>query len=838
MKTNGKKIRFLTISAFATFFLFSLFLIVDNDFLKNKFFANFSISYNSFLNRIFGSFGELYIILGLFICVVLLIKIKRYKKISLFFGITLLLLFISSFTEFLGAKIYNGGLLGKNLSKLLLTETPFLNFSIYFLWGTASLFLILLPIKNILVKGLTYITFSIIQFIEKLKDYFGAYKNELSKERASVPFISKIVYEDDNKITEIPIFSIKKNDKPKKFVYKEETNTSVYYEEEKDNQGNRGKAEKKVDSTNSTEEYFKKLKEHWPEKWKHEENNEIVIEDSSLVNKNEPNKRDIQKMDSEKILYYNESNFANKFNNREEEFKNSYIKSEIDNIYIEADDLDISIDDEYDEENYDISHEAILNKKDHEVLNKFPNSAILSKQLSFDNGSSKEEEAESSRILEATLFEFGIKAEVVDIIHGPVVTLYKLIPAPGIKLSRIEGLSTNLALRLAAQSIRIIAPIPGEKVVGIEIPNRIRELVSFSDIINSKEFKNSKYNIPIGLGKDIYGNTIVADLYKMPHILIAGATGAGKSVCVNGFISSILFSKSPEDVRLILIDPKIVELKPYNNIPHLLTPVITESKKALMALKYLLYEMERRYSLLDEMGVRDIVEYRKMNKVKPHFENLPFIVAFVDEFADLMTTSGKDVEIIFSRLAAKARAIGILLVLATQRPSADVITGLIKANIPSRIAFQVISLQDSRIILDQKGAEKLLGQGDMLYLGGSQPFPIRVQGAYLSKDEVDNIANHWKELFPPQYVNIEEIISEDDDEEDSIDFDGESRDPLFDEAVSIVKQTRKASASYLQRRLSIGYNRAARLVEEMEEMGIVGPQRGAKAREVIGSDFE
>jgi len=227
-----------------------------------------------------------------------------------------------------------------------------------------------------------------------------------------------------------------------------------------------------------------------------------------------------------------------------------------------------------------------------------------------------------------------------------------------------------------------------------------------------------------------------------------------------------------------------------------------------------------------------------MNKVKQHFENLPFIVAFVDEFADLMTTSGKDVEIIFSRLAAKARAVGILLVLATQRPSADVITGLIKANIPSRIAFQVISLQDSRIILDQKGAEKLLGQGDMLYLSGSQPFPIRVQGAYLSKDEVDNIANYWKELFPPQYINIEEIISEDFDEDSEIDFNGDSKDPLFEEAVTIVKQTRKASASYLQRRLSIGYNRAARLVEEMEELGIVGPQRGPKAREVISDDFD
>ena len=432
--------------------------------------------------------------------------------------------------------------------------------------------------------------------------------------------------------------------------------------------------------------------------------------------------------------------------------------------------------------------------------------------------------------------EFGIKAEVCDIVHGPVVTLFKLVPSSGVKLSRIEGLSTNLALRLAAQSIRIIAPIPGESVVGIEIPNKVRELVSFKEVVNSKEFTESKYNIPIGLGKDIYGNIIVVDLYKMPHILIAGATGAGKSVCVNSFISSILFSKTPDDLRLLLIDPKIVELKPYNNIPHLLTPVITESKDAMIGLKYLLYEMERRYSLLDEMGVRDIVEYQKSQKTKkPYLEYLPFIVCFVDEFADLMTTSGKEAEILFARLAAKARAVGILLVLATQRPSADIITGLIKSNVPARIAFQVISLQDSRIILDQKGAEKLLGQGDMLYLSSTQPFPIRIQGGFLSKEEVDSICDHWKSTHEPKYINIAEFVG-DSDEDDSEDFsyDGENKDPLFEQAVEIVYQTKKASASYLQRRLNIGYNRAARIVEQMEELGIVGPQRGAKAREVIG----
>jgi len=319
----------------------------------------------------------------------------------------------------------------------------------------------------------------------------------------------------------------------------------------------------------------------------------------------------------------------------------------------------------------------------------------------------------------------------------------------------------------------------------------------------------------------------------MPHILIAGATGAGKSVCVNSFISSILFSKTPDELKFILIDPKIVELKPYNNIPHLLTPVITDSSKAISALKYLTYEMERRYSLLDQMGVRDIVEYRIYQKTKKkHLENLPFIVAIVDEFADLISASGKEAEFLFARLAAKARAVGILLVLATQRPSADVITGLIKANIPARIAFQVISLQDSRIILDQKGAEKLLGQGDMLYLSPTQPFPIRIQGAFLSKEEVDLIAEHWKKIAEPEYIDIEEIIGEDEEEED-IDYFENGKDPLFDQALEIVYKMNKASASYLQRKLNIGYNRAARIVEEMEKMGIVGPQRGAKPREVI-----
>ena len=471
-------------------------------------------------------------------------------------------------------------------------------------------------------------------------------------------------------------------------------------------------------------------------------------------------------------------------------------------------------------------------------MNQLPNGNLLRENTQRINPEEyKRAEAESAAILESTLAEFGIKAKVCDIIHGPVVTLFKIIPAPGIKLSKIEGLSDNLALRLAAKSIRIIAPIPGEKVVGIEVPNPKRELISFKEVINNESFTNNSYQVPVGLGKDIYGNVITIDVHKMPHILIAGATGAGKSVCVNGFLCSILFSRSPEDVKMILIDPKVVELQPYDGIPHLLTPVITDPKDAVNALKYLVYEMEERYKLLGKIGVRSIVEYRKMIKEgKLSMSLMPFIICVVDEFADLMTTVGKEAEMLFARLTAKARAVGIHLVLATQRPSADVITGVIKSNVPARIAFQVISYQDSRIILDQKGAEKLLGQGDMLYLSPTQPHPVRLQGAFLDKEEVDLVVEHWKSLAEPEYIDINEILGLEDEESSfSGNSDGVSNDPLYEEAVEVVLQTKKASASYLQRRLSIGYNRAARLIEEMEAQGIVGPMQGSKPREVFGT---
>ena len=441
----------------------------------------------------------------------------------------------------------------------------------------------------------------------------------------------------------------------------------------------------------------------------------------------------------------------------------------------------------------------------------------------------------AAQALKETLKEFNIDAEVTGIRKGPVITMFEILPAPGVKLAKITSLADNIALRLAAQSVRIVAPIPGKHAVGIEIPNHKRSLVSFGELLHDKSFKDSEVAIPLALGKDIPGDAQIVDLAKTPHLLIAGATGSGKSVCVNSIICSILYRRAPEEVRMILIDPKIVELKFYNDIPHLLTPVITDPKRAFQALQYAIYEMERRYSLLDAMGVRDISSYnRKIKDRKLATANLPYIVIVVDEFADLMATSGKELESTVARLCAMSRAVGIHLVLATQRPSTDVITGLIKANIPSRIAFMVASKVDSRIIIDTGGAEKLLGRGDMLFTSAWDPFPFRMQGAFLSEDEVERVVAHVKTLGEPDYIDDEIFI--DDEEGDYIQ--PELEDPLMEKAVDIVMTANKASASYLQRRLKIGYNRAARLVEEMERMGIVGPQNGSKARDVIGSPQE
>lgn len=436
--------------------------------------------------------------------------------------------------------------------------------------------------------------------------------------------------------------------------------------------------------------------------------------------------------------------------------------------------------------------------------------------------------------LKDTLNQFGIEAEVIGIKKGPVVTMFELAPAPGVKLSKIVSLQDNIALSLAASSVRIVAPIPGKAAVGIEIPNKKRSIVSFREMIEQDLPEFKKMAVPVILGKDILGKSQIIDIAKTPHLLIAGATGAGKSVCVNSLILSILYKRSPREVKMILVDPKVVELKLYNDIPHLLTPVITEPKKALQALQYCLCEMERRYALLDGMGVRDISNYNKrIEERHVATEKLPYIVVIIDEFADLMATSGRDLESIVARLTAMSRAVGIHLVLATQRPSVNVITGLIKANIPSRIAFMVSSRTDSNIIIDSVGAEKLLGKGDMLYASAVDPYPVRIQGTFESDNDVENVVNYVKTLGEPEYIDDEIFIEDEEDEEASPNLFSDGDDPLYEQALDIVIQAGKASASYIQRRLKIGYNRAARLVEEMEARGIVGPANGSKPREVI-----
>lgn len=448
-----------------------------------------------------------------------------------------------------------------------------------------------------------------------------------------------------------------------------------------------------------------------------------------------------------------------------------------------------------------------------------------------------EETKRAGRILQETLSEFGILAEVTGIRKGPVITMFEILPAPGVKLSKIVNLQDNIALRLAASSVRIVAPIPGKHAVGIEVPNKKRNIVSFREIIEGElnRRENRKNELPMVLGKDITGDAVTVDLTQMPHLLIAGSTGSGKSVCVNSMILSILYQLSPAECRLIMIDPKIVELKLYNDIPHLLTPVITEPKRAFQALQYCIFEMERRYACLDSMGVRDIRSYNKRIRERNiAAEHMPYIVVIIDEFADLMATTGKELESTVARLAAMSRAVGIHLVLATQRPSIDVITGLIKANIPSRIAFMVASKMDSRIIIDMVGAEKLLGKGDMLYAGAVDPFPIRMQGAFISEEEVERVVDYVKSLGEPEYID-DEMFYDEEEEDTGASLFSDGDDPLYEKALEVVMQQGKASASYIQRRLKIGYNRAARLVENMEHRGVVGPAQGSRPRELLRS---
>ena len=459
----------------------------------------------------------------------------------------------------------------------------------------------------------------------------------------------------------------------------------------------------------------------------------------------------------------------------------------------------------------------------------FPSLDILAKgKGSQSNG---EEVAQNAMMLENVLSNFGITAKVVNATQGPTVTRYEIEPAPGVKVSRIVNLTDDIALNLAAQHIRMEAPIPGKSAIGIEVPNKTTEAVHLRDVLDCSDFKDARGGIPVGLGKDIAGKPVITDLAKMPHLLVAGTTGSGKSVCVNTLISSILFSRKPEEVKLLLIDPKMVELSIYNGIPHLMAPVVTDMKKAAAVLRWAVREMEARYKAFAASGKRDIKSY---NEAHPKAA-MPLIVLIIDELADLMMTAPDDIEESISRLAQMARAAGIHMVLATQRPSVNVITGSIKANVPSRISFAVGSQIDSRTILDMAGAEKLLGKGDMLFAPIGANKPIRVQGAFISDDEVEKLVEFVKAQREPEYDNTVTQEAEKEAEKESAEDNDVYRDELLERAVNLVMESGQASVSMLQRRFRIGYTRAARLVDTMEDLKIVGPSMGSKAREILMS---
>lgn len=460
---------------------------------------------------------------------------------------------------------------------------------------------------------------------------------------------------------------------------------------------------------------------------------------------------------------------------------------------------------------------------------KLPSFRLLSKPSGGGKSKDQADYMQTARKLEATLESFGVRARVLEVVRGPAVTRYEIQPDIGVKVSRIVNLTDDIALALAAKDIRMEAPIPGKSAIGIEVPNNEVSLVTMREVMETQTFQEAESKLSIAFGRDISGATIVGNLAKMPHLLVAGATGSGKSVCINGIITSILYKAKPDEVKFLMVDPKMVELNVYNGIPHLLAPVVTDPRRASLALKKIVVEMEKRYELFSKSGARNVEAYNTMMKDIP--ENiLPYIVVIVDELADLMMVAANDVEDAIARLAQMARAAGIHLIIATQRPSVDVITGVIKANIPSRIAFGVSSQVDSRTILDMAGAEKLLGRGDMLFMPMGASKPVRVQGAFMSDQEVEAIVGYVSGQGQAEYDDslVPEVEEEDQSHEEVV-------DELFDQAVQIVVEAKQASVSLLQRRMRVGYTRAARLIDSMEARGIIGPYEGSKPREVLMS---
>lgn len=455
----------------------------------------------------------------------------------------------------------------------------------------------------------------------------------------------------------------------------------------------------------------------------------------------------------------------------------------------------------------------------------------LLEDINEDGGVDDREIRSRAVAIEETLDSFGIDGKVVQIDVGPTVTCYELKPQRGVKVSKIVNLSDDLALALATSGIRILAPIPGKSHVGIEVPNDKKEVVGLKEILSSENFVKSKYIIPFAMGKSVSGDVEVSAIEKMPHLLVSGATGSGKSVCINTIIMSILYKHSPNDVKLLLVDPKVVELSIYNGIPHLIMPVITDPKKASSSLFWAISEMEKRYKLFEKNHVRDIVGYKKAQESDDSMENLPYIVIIIDELADLMMTVGAEVEDYITRLAQKSRACGIHLIIATQRPTVDVITGTIKANIPSRISFAVTSQIDSRTILDSQGAEKLLGKGDMLYAPSDSMRPTRIQGAFVSDDEVISVVREIKEGNETNYD--EEAIEKVEENVESPSEASDDEDELIDEAIRLIINENTASVSMLQRKLKIGYARAGRIIDQLEQRGVVGGYEGSKPRKVL-----
>lgn len=546
---------------------------------------------------------------------------------------------------------------------------------------------------------------------------------------------------------------------------------------------------------------------------------EIVTTEQTPVAKTEDKKvfeDNIEKIDKKiKILDFLKNDISDANDNREGKADSASVK--------ESAELDI------DEE----INKSKTEKRDIEYV--FPPMDLLYENKTKYNVQDKKELLNNAKILEDTLQSFGVDAKVVQVSRGPAVTRYELHPSPGVKVSRIVNLADDIALNLAAPTVRIEAPIPGKAAVGIEVPNRDVVAVTLREVLESNEYKEFKPNLSFALGKDISGKCIVTDLSKMPHLLIAGATGSGKSVCINTLITSLIYKSSPNDVKMLMIDPKVVELSVYNGIPHLLIPVVTDPKKAASALYWAVNEMTQRYKLFADNNVRNIESYNKLMESKSPEQKLPQVVIIIDELADLMMVAANDVEDAVCRLAQMARAAGMHLVIATQRPSVDVITGVIKANIPSRISFAVSSQIDSRTILDMSGAEKLLGKGDMLFMPIGESKPIRIQGAFISEKEVESLVEFLKSASTANYNK--EIIHEIENKVEAASSSDEV-DELLPEAIKIAVDFGQASASMLQRRLRVGFNRASRLIEEMETRGIVGPQDGSKPRQVLISKEE